>query len=316
MHNLVTVNNVSDEFLSNVFSRAKEYKYRRQHSRPLWDELHGRLHNHLLLTDFFEPSTRTRFSFEAAMSYLGGMVIGTENAAEFSSFKKGESLADNFKVISAYCDIIVGRFLNEGEAQTAADSSMVPVINGGDGKGEHPTQALIDLFSIIEKFPNPEKLRISFIGDNKHSRTVQSLARLLARYTCIKEMVFMGAEEVNFSDEVFSDELFGIAKDHELDVVLVNTLDQSFIKKTDIVYITRSQIERHYFKGTLQGNFIFTNEIADMMPAHGLILHPLPRNSELPVEVDNNPRAYYFQQAHNGLFVRMAILEELCLNRT
>jgi aspartate carbamoyltransferase catalytic subunit len=318
MKHLISVNDLDHQFISEIMSRAQEYKQRRQYKgRDFWDALSNRLKNRLLITDFFEPSTRTRLSFEAAMLYMGGNVIGTENAAEFSSFKKGESIADNFHVISGYGDIIVGRFLNEGDAHEAANASLVPLINGGDGKGEHPTQALIDLFSIVEKFPDDkaENLRVTFLGDNKYSRTVQSLARLLARFACVSEINFIGPEEVNSELTSFLFEIDTIAENHDHRVTyrVQHQLSPETIGKTDIVYITRSQTERHYFKGLLEGDFVFTTELADLMPEHGLILHPLPRNSELPVEVDDNPRAYYFEQARNGLFVRMALLEALCL---
>lgn len=324
MMHLITVDDLSHNFMGSIFARAKEYKYRRKHSRQLWNELNGRLHNYLLISDFFEPSTRTRFSFEAAMSYLGGNVIGSENAAEFSSYKKGESIHDNFRVISGYGDIIVGRFLNEGEAAVAAEASLIPVINGGDGKGEHPTQALIDLFSIIEKFPEPEKLRITFVGDNYHSRTVRSLARLLTRYDCVSEMTFIGPDGQNFKAADI-EEIYDIARSHknrELNC-LYSKFDNNQMSQTDVLYMTRSQVERHR---TLPGtsvldpdrptdtDFHLTPELADALPMNAVILHPLPRNSELPRSIDTNPRAYYFEQAWNGLFIRMALLEELCLN--
>ncbi len=309
MKHIITVEDIDADLISYMFPLYEECKRTRRTLDYLYNRLHNRLRGRLMITDFFEPSTRTRLSFEAAMSYLGGRVIGTENATEFSSIKKGESIADNFRVISGYCDIIVGRFLNEGDARIAADASLVPLINGGDGKGEHPTQALVDLFSIMEKFPDAEGLRVTFLGDNKHSRTVRSLARLLARFSCITEMNFIGPSEINISLKDFDYDIW----ESNVKLTCYNELLPMVIGCSDIVYVTRSQIERHYSENMDEGNFIFTPELADTMPEHGLILHPLPRRSELPVEVDNNPRAYYFQQAHNGLYVRMALLEALCL---
>lgn len=327
MQHLITVSDLSNDFLAKVFARAKEFKYMRQHSnRLMWDQLHGLLRNRLLITDFFQPSTRTRFSFEAAMSYLGGMVIGSENAAEFSSFKKGESITDNFRVISGYCDVIVGRFLNPGDAAIAASASLVPVINGGDGKGEHPTQALLDLFAIIEKFPDDkaEDLTICFLGDNLHSRTVQSLARLLARFAAVRRMTFVGLEGQNYTiddSDGFLHSLRDIALQHDrpdgtLGFLCTDKMTEAIARESDIIYVTRSQTEYHegFFDPESLNNVRLTQALADMMPEHGVILHPLPRNSELPVEVDVNPRSYYFQQAHYGLFIRMALLETLCLN--
>ncbi len=331
MKHIISIDDLDLDFIDQVFALAEEYKERRQYRfwANLWNELSVRLRHRLMITDFFEPSTRTRLSFEAAMTYLGGNVIGTENAAEFSSIKKGESIADNFRVISGYCDIIVGRFLNEGDARIAADASMVPLINGGDGMGEHPTQALIDLFSIKEKFPDVKDLRVTFIGDNKHSRTVRSLARLLARFPWVSKMNFIGRPEINFTaddSDGFIHELVQISNNYNeyhpysIGFLCEDWLNPDTIKNhTDIIYMTRSQTERYSnltseqvnVKGIQPSNFVLTPEIANLMPDNGLILHPLPRTTELPIEVDNNPRAYYFQQAHNGLFVRIALLETL-----
>lgn len=325
MH-LLKVDDLSHEFLGNIFDKAGEYKYRRHHSRALWNELHGRLHNQVLISDFFEPSTRTRFSFEAAMAYMGGEVIGSENAAEFSSYKKGESLYDNFRVISGYGDIVVGRFLREGEAEIAANASLIPVINGGDGKGEHPTQALIDLFSVIEKFPNPQNLRITFVGDNLHSRTVNSLARLLVRFPCVREMTFLGPEDQNFT-QAETDDLYDRSGGYNHNIHIwhrAREFNAKQMAQTDVLYMTRSQVERHR---TIPGttvldptrptgpDFYLTPELADSLPDNAIILHPLPRNAELPATIDSNPRAYYFEQAWNGLFIRMALLEELCIGK-
>lgn len=339
MRHLINIDDIETSFISTIFQSAAEYKIRRLDAmRPgashnAWDYLSDRLKNYLLITDFFEPSTRTRLSFEAAMTYMGGNVIGTENAAEFSSFKKGESLSDNFRVISGYGDIIVGRFLHEGDAKIAASASSIPVINGGDGKGEHPTQALIDLFSIIEKFPEntASDLHITFVGDNLHSRTVQSLARLLARFDPIRRMTFIGHEEQNFDPDDKTGFLHSLREiaiahgraDGDLGFLCLNELTEDIIRSSDIVYVTRSQIERHnnmfvtldptWHVKIDKPSIVLTPELANMMPERSMILHPLPRNSELPPEIDENPRAYYFQQAHNGLFIRMAILEILCM---
>src|ERR1051326_3469026 len=158
MKHIISVDDLDHEFLHALFDRTTFIKRLRhnEENNYHWSNLSDILRGRLLITNFFEPSTRTRMSFEAAMNYLGGAVIGTENAAEFSSFKKGESLEDNFKVLSGYCDIIVGRFLDEGDAQRASLACDVPLINGGDGKGEHPTQGILDLFSIRGEFHDPE----------------------------------------------------------------------------------------------------------------------------------------------------------------
>lgn len=310
MKHILSVDDFNHDFLQELIDRAAFIKdiRRNKNSNLTWSVLSGHLKNYLMITDFFEPSTRTRLSFEAAMTYLGGHVIGTENAAEFSSFKKGESIEDNFKVISGYCDVIVGRFLNEGEAHRAASSCQVPLINGGDGKGEHPTQALIDLFSIVEKFPNQEQLTVTFIGDNRRSRTVQSLARLLAGFDAVSNINFISPATLMVETE-FLDDLQTRRVGSELVLQTSCLLDADWIKASNVVYMTRSQIERD---NTGFHGFVFGPECAAILPENAIILHPLPRNSELPIEIDNDPRAYYFEQAWNGLYVRMALLEAIC----
>lgn len=302
MKHLISINDIDKKFISKIFKRSSEIKNARLKSNQFFSE---KLKGKLLITHFFEPSTRTRLSFESAMIYLGGNVIGSENAGEFSSFKKGENLSDNFRVISGYCDIVVGRFKNEGEAYIAAENSLVPVINGGDGKGEHPTQALLDMFTIMEKFPNLNNLTITFIGDNARSRTVHSLAKLIKQFPYVKLIRFINPYGQCLD---FVNELKNIDTPNTPDVEIKYDINKEYIADSDVIYITRNQNERGHY---IQNYMVFTNDMANMMPEHGIIMHPLPRNSELPLDVDKNPRAYYFEQAQNGLFVRMAILEEL-----
>jgi aspartate carbamoyltransferase catalytic subunit len=308
MQHLINVDDLDHNFIFEIIDRAKLIK-RLRHGDEInrfWSDLSNLLTNRLMITMFFQPSTRTRLSFEAAMSYLGGKVIGTENADEFSSFKKGASIEDEFRVIGGYCDIIVGRFKNEGDALRAASTCAVPIINGGDGKGEHPTQALLDLFTIVEKFPNPEKLTVSFVGDNRRSRTVHSLARLLSGFQNVGRLYFMSCPDLtpapHFMDELDTRAGRPIAN-------LYPYLDDNLIQQSDVVYVTRSQDEHG---GPVEGALVFGPNYAAMMKPNAIILHPLPRNSELPAEVDSDPRAYYFDQAHNGLYVRMALLEAMC----
>lgn len=308
MQHLLNVDDLDHDFIFEIIDRARLIK-RLRHGEEInrfWSDLSNLLTNRLMITMFFQPSTRTRLSFEAAMSYLGGKVIGTENAEEFSSFKKGASIEDEFRVISGYCDIIVGRFKNDGDALLAASKCEVPIINGGDGKGEHPTQALIDLFSIVEKFPSPEQLHISFVGDNRRSRTVHSLARLLAGFKNVGRMNFMSCPDLtvplDFMQEIDQRSGRQIA-------ALYAYVDDNLIHRSDVVYVTRSQDEHG---GSVDNGLVFGPNYAAMMPENSIILHPLPRNSELPIAVDNDPRAYYFDQAHNGLYLRMALLEALC----
>jgi aspartate carbamoyltransferase catalytic subunit len=304
MNHLVTVDDFDTTTVTDIMEQARLFIDRRLWDNWPLDSLKGKL----LITDFFEPSTRTRLSFEAAMSYLGGQVIGTENAAEFSSVKKGESIYDNFRVISMYCDVIVGRFKNEGEARIAAEASQVPLINGGDGQGEHPTQALIDYFTIWDHFRRVQSVRVTFLGDNKRSRTVNSLVRMLSKFSHI------GVSEINFISPpglTIDESLREVVAGTDTKVGVFDTLDTSRMKTTDVLYVTRSQNERsdEQFDGAC---YAVTPELVDAMPENSIIMHPLPRNSELPREIDNNRRAMYFEQASNGLYVRMALLEHLC----
>ncbi len=305
---IITVDDLTHEFLQELFDKATWIKKVRMggNNNYYWKSLTETLTGKLLISDFFEPSTRTRLSFEAAMHYLGGNVIGTENAAEFSSYKKGESLEDNFRVLSGYCDIIVGRFLQEGEARRAAAACDVPLINGGDGKGEHPTQAMTDLFSIIEKFDDPEELTITFVGDNKRSRTVRSLALLLAGFG-VRKMNFISPPDLSMEEHVCNE--IAVRSKATCKTEIFDHLNVDRLRESNVVYVTRSQNERG---GVIDHGMIFGPCEAALLPENAIILHPLPRNSELPVEVDQDPRAYYFEQARNGLYVRMALLQALC----
>lgn len=321
MKHVISIDDFDPEFIAWIVRRATEIKrlrLRQEEPYRFFRDLHYRFRGRLMITDFFEPSTRTRFSFEAAMAYLGGMVIGSENAAEFSSFKKGESLEDNFRVISGYGDIIVGRFLHEGDARRAADVSEIPLINGGDGMGEHPTQALIDYFSIFEHFPKLQTpLKVVFFGDNLRSRTVHSLAMLLSTSPSVGEIIFLSPPRLK-PDEVFLKTIekradhgnvqVWSADEQDSDLQLLREyVGKNVLLGADVVYVTRSQDER----GGKEAGLVFAREYLNFLSPESIILHPLPRNSELPTTIDNDPRACYFEQSKNGLYVRMALLENL-----
>jgi aspartate carbamoyltransferase catalytic subunit len=311
MRHLISVDDLEDEFITQIYDHADYFKVARKDRGQDWFSCTQALRNQILITDFFEPSTRTRLSFEAAMSYLGGNVIGTENAADFSSIKKGESIYDNFKVISGYGDIIVGRFRQEGEARLAADASEIPLINGGDGKGEHPTQALIDGFIIDRTFPSYDGLTVTFIGDNEHSRTVKSLFKMLSRHNV--EMNFLNsptwkADPTWRLHHGWKGEGTWIRPDTFRGTQEV----ERTIRNSHVVYMTRNQVERHQnMLEDVAPRFVLDQHYVDMLPDTAIILHPLPRNEELPAAIDADPRARYFEQAHNGLFIRMALLEQL-----
>ncbi|OEF96004.1 aspartate carbamoyltransferase [Desulfuribacillus alkaliarsenatis] len=264
--------------------------------------------NKIMTTLFFEPSTRTRLSFEAAMSRLGGKVIGTENANQFSSAIKGETLEDTIQVVSNYCDVIVIRHTDIGAANRAAESATVPILNAGDGAGEHPTQALLDLFTIQKELGTVDDISIAMVGDLTYGRTVHSLAYLLANYRNIK-IYFTAPENVQIPTYV---------KNYleENNVSYEESDDfQAVAKKVDVIYQTRIQKERFSSLEEYQmasGRFIIDNQLLEQLQEHSIIMHPLPRAGEIKPEIDNDKRAAYFRQARNGLFVRMALLKK-CL---
>lgn len=256
---------------------------------------------------FYEPSTRTRLSFESAMLRLGGRVIGTESAGHFSSVTKGESLKDTIKIISQYVDVIVLRHHEEGSAEIASGVSSVPVINAGDGPGQHPTQALLDMYTIQKELGRVDRLKVVFVGDLMYGRTVHSLAYLLAQRHDV-ELFFVSPEELKVSRDFI----------HHLDTWGVSYLETTdlmpFINEIDVLYITRVQKER--FRSVadyerVKDHFIIDASLVTKMKKDSIIMHPLPRVHELKEEVDRDRRAAYFRQAQNGLYVRMALLTML-----
>ena len=258
----------------------------------------------ILATVFYEPSTRTRFSFEAGMLKLGGQVITTESAAQFSSAVKGETLEDSIKVISGFADTIVLRHPEQGAAERAARVSSVPVINGGDGIGEHPSQALYDLYTIKKELGRVDGLHVAFVGDMKNGRTVKSLLTLLNSYKDVK--VSLISPEALALPAARIEEL----KQQNVDFRISTDLN-SILQDADVFYVTRVQKERfadtaEYEK--LKDAYIIDTKTLAGMKDRSIIMHPLPRVNEIAPEVDADPRAAYFRQAKNGLYVRMALL--------
>lgn len=253
-----------------------------------------------MITFFYEPSTRTRASFEMAMDLLGGKVVfSTENAGKFSSAVKGESVEDTMRVLSNYRpDVIILRADEEGMTKRAAAFSAVPLINAGDGTGQHPTQALTDVFTIWKRLGRIDNLAIAIVGDLARGRTAHSLAYLLSKFPGIK-IYFISPEATKIKDDIKN-----YLKRHEIWFSEENDLE-SVAPKVDVIYQTRNQKER----GTVSGSFIIDKKILGLMPKSAMIMHPLPRNEEISVEVDKDPRAAYFKQAENGLYVRMALLK-------
>ena len=249
---------------------------------------------------FYRPSTRTRFSFEAAMYRLGGRVLSTEQAGYFSSEVEGEQLEDTIRILGGYADVIVIRHTQAGGARRAAEVSPVPVINAGDGNGgQHPTQALLDLYTIYRERPI-EGLSIAFIGELDRGRTARSLAYLLAKFERVK-IYFVSPPEMQMHSDIL---------DHldEHDVWYALEQDASkVLPEVDVVYQTRILPERMRDRAE-HPRYTIDAGVLETMKRDALILHPLPRTVEIDKAVDADPRALYFRQATNGLYVRMALL--------
>lgn len=261
-----------------------------------------------MITFFYEPSTRTRASFEMAMKFLGGEVsFSTENARIFSSVAKGETLEDTIKVLNGYHpDVIVLRSDDKGMAQRAADVSDVPIINAGDGIGEHPTQALLDVYTIQREVGRLDDISIVMIGDLKRGRTVHSLTRLLAKFKNVR-MYFVSPKELRIGDDIKE----YLRKNNVLFEEVDDLLSASDIYNANVFYQTRIQTERG---GNWNGKdyyrfFSINREILGLMKKDAIIMHPLPRNEEISPEVDRDSRAAYFRQSENGLYIRMALLK-------
>lgn len=266
------------------------------------------LKGYLMATLFYEPSTRTRLSFESAMKRLGGEVLTTENAREFSSAAKGETLEDTIRTVEGYSDIIVMRHFESGAAKRAAATAGIPIINAGDGPGQHPTQALLDVYTIERELGKLDGIKVALVGDLANGRTVRSLAYLLAKYENVK-IYFVSPVVVKMKDDI-KEYLTtkGVEWEESADLMEVAS-------KCDVVYQTRIQRERFGERLDLyeeaRGKYIVDKNVVGVMQKHAVVMHPLPRLDEITVDVDADPRAAYFRQAKNGLFIRMALLKLL-----
>lgn len=266
------------------------------------------LRDKIVATVFYQPSTRTRFSFEAATLRLGGHVISTEAAAAFSSVIKGESLPDTIKIIGGYADAIVLRHPDNDSAQVAASVSEVPIINAGSGTTEHPTQALLDLYTIRQHLLRVQNLRVVFAGDLLNGRTVHSLVQLLTLFPQTK-ISFVSPEQLRIGEDVRS-----LLRSVHIPFEELRHLGNVDPQHVDVLYTTRVQKEHVEDEAILAGAehaYRVDAPFVRRMSNESIVMHPLPRNSELPEEVDALPQAAYFQQAKNGLWVRMALLEML-----
>ncbi len=296
MRHLMRPLDFSVEELNNLFDLAKDI------------EGNGAKYAHacdgkILATCFYEPSTRTRLSFESAMLSLGGQTLGFASAST-SSASKGESVSDTIRVISCFADICAMRHPKEGAPMVAAAKSKIPVINAGDGGHQHPTQTLTDLLTIRSRFNRLDNFTIGFCGDLKFGRTVHSLIHALVRYENIR-FVFISPDELKVPDYII-DEL----KDHNIPFEEVISLEEH-IGELDILYMTRVQQERFFNEEDyirLKDFYILDKAKMDKAKSDMIVLHPLPRVNEISVEIDDDPRAAYFEQVQNGKYVRMALI--------
>ena len=260
-----------------------------------------------LATLFYEPSTRTRLSFESAMLRLGGKVLGFPDAG-VSSASKGETVADTIRIISCYADIAAMRHPKEGAPLRASLYSKIPVINAGDGGHQHPTQTMTDLMTIRRRKGRLDNLTIGFCGDLKFGRTVHSLIKSLARYDNVK-FVLISPEELRVPDYIINE----VLEPRGIPYIETRNLEGA-LPDLDILYMTRVQRERFFNEEDyirLRDSYILTAEKLNLAPADMAVLHPLPRVNEITLDVDDDPRAAYFEQAQNGVYVRMALIMTL-----
>ncbi len=296
-NSLVSISDYSKEQILHILDLAADFEV-----QPNRSILQGKV----AATLFFEPSTRTRLSFETAVNRLGGKVIGFSDAATSSS-TKGETLKDTIKMVSNYADIIIMRHFLEGAARYASEVTDVPIVNAGDGANQHPSQTLLDLYSIRKTQGRLDKLKIVMVGDLKYGRTVHSLLMALKDFE--PEFYFVAPEELAMPAEY---KLF--CRQHGIVYHETSDFNEEIINVADILYMTRVQKER--FTDLLsyervKNLYILHNDMLAGSKDNLKILHPLPRVNEISQDVDDNPKAYYFQQAQNGLYVREAIISSV-----
>jgi len=291
--NIISISDLTRPELEQIVLRARQVK-----TEPQSQWLKGKV----IASCFFEASTRTRLSFETAIQRQGGSIIGFADSANTSMGKKGETLTDSIRMISSYADAIVMRHPQEGSARLASEVATVPVVNGGDGSNQHPTQTLLDLFTIHECQGRLENLTVTFVGDLKYGRTVHSLAQALSLFEC--RFQFIAPDALAMPDYLLRE-----LNSKNIEYTRLYSLEEA-IPNSDILYMTRVQKER--FDPTeymhLASQYILSTDLLKNAPEHLRILHPLPRVDEIPFDVDKTPFAYYFQQAENGVYARQALL--------
>ncbi|GAB4292361.1 MAG: aspartate carbamoyltransferase [Marinilabiliales bacterium] len=290
---LISISDYSKEDYLKIISVAEEFE-----RNPVQNILEGKV----IATLFFEPSTRTRLSFESAVNKLGGKIIGFTDAGT-SSVKKGESLKDTIKTVAQYSDLIVMRHPIEGSARFASEVSDVPIVNAGDGANQHPTQCLLDLYSIKKTQGTLENLNIMLVGDLKYGRTVHSLIQAMAYFN--PKFYFVSPKQLTLPEEYKS-----FLNERNIEFHEYNEFTDA-INETDVIYVTRVQRERfsdpmEYEK--VKNSYILKNNMLDNTKPNLRIMHPLPRVNEISEDVDDNNKAYYFTQALNGVYTRQAII--------
>ena len=293
MYNVVTAEQFTKKELDEIFNLAMKIK---KNPKKYSKKLNGKI----VAVMFYEPSTRTRLSFETAILKLGGQIIGTENASANSSSKKGETIEDTIKILQGYADAIVIRHEAEDSSKKAVSVANVPILNAGAGKGEHPTQALLDMYTIKDKRGDLNGVKVAILGDLKYGRTIHSLIKLLSLYDNV--------EIYGLSKEAFSlpKEYVEFLKNRNINYKICKSFDE-IPKDVDVLYHTRIQSER--FEGDFgKEEFIINKETLNKFSENTIVMHPLPRNEEISEDIDDDPRAMYFKQAVNGLYVRMALL--------
>jgi len=300
MRSLISILDFTTDELDQLIATAKDII---AHPEAYWDACAHKK----LATLFFEPSTRTRLSFEAAMLELGGTVLGFSEAGS-SSAAKGESMADTAKTVSCYADIMAIRHPREGAPYVASRAATVPVINAGDGGHNHPTQTLADLLTINRELGRLNNLTIGLCGDLKYGRTVHSLIEAMSRYEGIK-FVLISPKELQLPSYI----RFNVLEKHHIPYTEVTSMEEA-MPQLDVLYMTRIQRERFEDPAEyerLKDSYVLTAEKMELAKKEMAVLHPLPRVNEISVKVDDDPRAAYFRQALNGKYMRMALILKL-----
>ena len=300
IRNLIDIKDLSKEEINELIKVANDIINNR-------DKYSHKCDGNILATLFFEPSTRTRLSFESAMLRLGGKVLGFSEASS-SSTAKGESLADTITVVSSYSDIIAMRHPKEGAPMVACKNCKVPIINAGDGGHNHPTQTLTDLLTISKEKGRLDNLTIGLCGDLKFGRTIHSLINAMSRYENIK-FILISPEELKLPDYVKEE----VLEKNNIEYIETNDIEE-FMSELDILYMTRVQKERFFNEADfvrLKDYFILDELKLKKAKKDLCIMHPLPRVNEISTEVDTDPRACYFKQAEYGVYIRMALILKL-----